>query len=248
MSEESLLDTATEAAPAEAPVEAPAEPTQDVKFGAHDPATVPEKFIDTDTGELKLQELINSNIELEKSFHARAPEAYEFTEVFEQNNLAFDNEEQEQEVSEVFKKHKLSQDAVNDILGMYGARATQMMELLGPQIDKEQEMSSLKTEWGEQTDTRIAELREFVQQQGYPPEVYQHSPLQSAAGLQMMYELMKNTQGPTVMRETVQPVEDLQARLQEVVANPSYHNAMSVDHKKLQQRAAELSSKIASQK
>ena len=225
-------------------VEETTEQPSEYKLGNLDINTVPEKFIDKETGVVKIDEIIKSNGELEKALHSRAPESYEVNDVLEENNLAWENEEQEEEVKELFKTHRISNDAAKAIIDVYGKRVTQMMEQYGSPSDLDKEMTALRSTWGNNTDMRLKELNEFVESSNLPPEVFSTSPLKTAAGMQLLYDMMKNTRGPNVMRTAEVQVTDLETQLHEVMNNPLYF-VQNAEGNKVRKNASDLSQQIA---
>lgn len=216
----------------------------DVKMDGFDVSKVPEKFVDKDTGVVKLEEILKSNSELEKALHQRAPESYEVGDILEEYNLSFDNDEQEQEITDLFKTHRISNDAAKEILSVYGKRVTQMVEQFGSPYDVGDEMDKLKSTWGGNTDSRLAEISEYVEQNNLPPEVFTVSPLKTAAGIELLYSMIKNSTGPTVMRNSETPITDLETQLSELMSNPLYFTQNS-EGDKVRKRATALSNQIA---
>jgi hypothetical protein len=237
----SLLDSAPTS---EAPTEQPTSEAIDVKLDGFDVSKVPEKFIDKESGVVKLEEILKSNSELEKSLHQRAPESYEVGDILEEYNLSFENEEQEQEITDLFKTHRISNDAAKEILSVYGKRVTEMAEQYGSPYDISDEMEKLKDNWGSNTDIRLQEISTYVEQNKLPPEVFTVSPLKTAAGIEMIYSMIKNSTGPTVMRNADTPVADLETQLTELMNNPLYFTQNS-EGDKVRKRATALSSQIA---
>ncbi|MDC1214261.1 hypothetical protein N8000_07320 [Rhodospirillales bacterium] len=244
---DSLLANADSIEPTTQTEEAPTEQASEYKLGDLDINSVPEKFIDKETGVVKIDEIIKSNGELEKALHSRAPDTYEIDEVLKENNLTWESEEQEDEIKELFKTHRISNDAAKEIIQVYGKRVTQMVEQFGSPYDLDTEMTSLRTTWGNNTDARLKELNEFVETSNLPPEVFSTSPLKTAAGMQLLYDMMKNTKGPNVMRNAEVPVSDLETQLHEVMNNPLYF-VQSAEGDKVRKNATQLSQQIAQKK
>jgi len=214
------------------------------KLEAFDISTVPEKFIDKDTGVVKLNDILKSNSELEKTLHARAPETYNFTDVFEEQKLVWESEEQEQEVTGLFKKHRISNEAASEILRMYGSRLNNVMEMFGTPYDQEAELTKLETDWGSNTQARLQEVADYMYENKLPAEVFSTSPLKTAAGMKLLWQMIKNTQGPSVMRTDEMPVADLETQLSETINNPLYY-IQNAEGDKVRKKAAELSQRIS---
>ena len=193
---------------------------------------------------MKINDIIKSNGELEKALHSRAPETYEIDDVLEEQNLTWESEEQEAEIKELFKSHKISNDAAKEIIEVNGKRDTQMMEQFGSPYDLEQEMETLRGSWGNNTDTRLQEISDYVENAQLPPEVFSTSPLKSAAGIQLLYEMMRNTKGPNVMRTAEVPVANLETQLSELMNNPLYF-VQNAEGDKVRSQASKLSAQIA---
>ena len=123
-----------------------------------------------------------------------------------------------------------------------------MIEQMGPEVDLKAEHASLEKAWGNQTEQRLTEVKEYFAKNELPPELYTQPLVKSAAGLDMLYTMMKNNQGPSIVKDTVVPVEDLKSDLNSVISNPAYSNARHPDHRKLQEQATIISSKISAQR
>jgi len=229
---------------ADAPQQTQTEETQSYKLGELDIKSVPEKFIDKDTGIIKINDILKSNNELEKALHSRAPESYELDDVLQEYNLAWESEEQETEVRDLFKAHRISNDAAKEIISVYGKRITHMMEQFGTPYNLDTEMETLRSAWGGNTDARLQEISEFVEKGNMPKEVFTTSPLKTAAGIQLLYDMMKNTRGPNVMRSADVPVADLETQLSQLMNNPLYF-VQNAEGDKVRKAASELSHKIA---
>ena len=244
---DSLLATSEATETQTEQVEETTEQPSDYKLGNLDINSVPEKFIDKETGVVKIDEIIKSNGELEKALHSRAPESYEVNDVLEENNLTWESDEQEEEVKELFKTHRISNDAAKAIIDVYGKRVTQMVEQYGSPYDLEQEMNSLRSTWGNNTDGRLKELNEFVETSNLPPEVFSTSPLKTAAGMQLLYDMMRNKRGVNVMQTAEVQVTDLETQLHEVMNNPLYF-VQSAEGDKVRKNASQLSQQIVQKK
>jgi hypothetical protein len=233
--------------PTDAAIATEAPSTAPSSLEAFDISQVPDKFIDKDTGVVKINDILKSNSELEKTLHSRAPDSYDFQNVFEEHNLVWENDEQEQEVTAMFKEHRISNDAANAILQMYGTRINAMIESYGSPYNQQEELGKLQSAWGSNTDSRLQEVADYLEQEGIPAEVYQTSPLKSAAGMQMLYNMIKNTQGPRVLRTDEMPVGDMETQLTELINNPLYY-VQNAEGDKVRKKATELSNRIASKK
>ena len=63
----------------------------------------------------------------------------------------------------------------------------------------------------------------------------------------LLYDMMKNTKGPNVMRNAEVPVSDLETQLHEVMNNPLYF-VQSAEGDKVRKNATQLSQQIAQKK
>jgi hypothetical protein len=212
------------------------------KIGAHDPFEVPKQFIDDENGELKLADLVDNWKDQQDQLKQRTPEAYEFEEMFTEHELAFANDEQETEVVDLFKKHRLSQEAANDFIAMYGQRAKDMMGAEAEEVAPTEETAALykqlQTNWGDDTESNLHAINDAITEK-----------MVSEKGVQEMYQyLVKDKQGPTTMKETFVATEDLQTQLYDIQSNPHYNNPMSPENKRLHERADQVASKIAARK
>ena len=127
---------------------------------------------------------------------------------------------------------------------MYGKRITAMVEQFGAPYDLDTEMDKLRTAWGGNTDNRLQEISDYVEQKNIAPEVFTTSPLKTAAGIELLYSMIKNATGPTVMRNAETPVADLETQLHEIMNNALYF-IQNAEGDKVRKRATDLSSQIA---
>lgn len=241
---DTTTDTGTDTATAEA------EKYLQVQLEGHDPTEIPEQFIDQEKGSLKLESLVKAWKDGQTALRARAPEQYDFKSAIEEVSkgsregedaepgvsLFFENEEQEREVADLFKKHRLSQEAANDFIKLYGSRVQQFVNQVGPQqatAEQQAELSKLESEFGDETPNVFHEVTAY---------------LNTAEGVKEAYQLIRNRRGAQTIKESEVPVVDLEAELGNVISNPSYYNVDSPDYKGLQRKAEQLATQIAKQK
>lgn len=130
-----------------------------------------DKFWDAEKGSIKTEELHKSFVELEKKFHNgdhKAPakaEDYKLNISDEQKTVLFGSKDADVAADPYIKgatewaaKHKISQDALNEFIGMYA-------ELVGPETQKMQiDIEAEKSALGKNADAIIKNQMDFFGQ------------------------------------------------------------------------------------
>ncbi|MEG3618242.1 hypothetical protein V5T82_07260 [Magnetovibrio sp. PR-2] len=236
--------------------------TMDVSMGELDIAAVPEKFIDKDTGTLKINELVDSykNAESElgkarRNPQGEVPDSYDFESTFDEINARMDQdgtgfkmellgEQERAEWQDTFRDLNLPQDTVNVLLNKYADRVTQMMASMGPHVDAQHEIGTLQREWGPEAKNRADQVVDFART--LPPEVF-NMPLKSTAeGMKFLETVMATKRGPgdgPVDAGAANPT-DIKAEIQTLMDDPAYWTDTDRG-RQLQSKVQKLSARIS---
>lgn len=211
-----------------------------MKLGEFDVEKFPKKFVD-DNGTYDVQKLIDAHRELETRFSA--PESYSVDKVFEDTGMAWQSETQQSEVTELFQKHKITQEAADELLRYYGKSLEGVVGQYGTPVDTGQEQNKLETAWGQDFIRNQDEASAYAR--SLPEEVIRYPLYQTALGMQLLHDLAKQKSGPRPLESHVKmEPEDIKAQLSEIMSDPEYWKVTDKG-KQLQERADRLNSKLA---
>lgn len=200
-------------------------------------------------GKYKTQDdLVKAHKELESKLGklSATPESYELSdEIVEATGLNWTSDEQKADTYEVLKDIGLRQDQFEKLMPLYAQRVNEEIGRRIHIVDDAVEQTSLKKEWGSDFDSNLKEVGEFAKT--LPRELVMAPLHHSAAGMKLLHQMMTEKRGPALISNNDSGPANrgsLQARLEEIVADPAY-GTNTAQGEKLQQEAYNLSKRIA---
>lgn len=191
------------------------------KYAPYDPKNIPEKFIDKETGEIDIAALTKSYTEMEKKLGSNpAPDDYGFDEVLKESNLAWLSDDQPKEVTELFKKGKVSKEFAHELLKYHGKTMAAVTAKFGPPVNVAAEGEKLRSAWGDDFDSNMATVSKYAKSQ--PAHVA--TPLaKTADGMNVLLSLAKQSRGVQPLSDDAGSTLDLEAEAAKLIADPAYH-------------------------
>ncbi len=167
----------------------------------------------------------------------QAPEAYDFADV-EKLGLQFQDDAHRDTISKSLKDAGISQAHVAKLAPLYADAAQRGFEIgkqqalaamtasYGEPVARDNELTLLKKDWGDEFDTRTAALSKWAAA-NVPPEMDNRPWNRSASTVKWMYELMTRDRGADFIREnSVDVISDPMSRLNEITNDPEYNSHM----------------------
>lgn len=205
-----------------APTETQTDPAKPVDPNA--PKLLAGKYKDVEALEKAHKEL-----ESKLGKQAVIPETYEVDATLQKHELTFkDDADREARLTPALtkmKEAKFTQAQVDIAMEIYAAQVKanqQTVAQYGPPTDPQKEVATVQKAWGDEAPSRFAALGKFME--SLPKEV-RTAPLENtAAGVEMLYEMMIAKRGPEFIKDVGSAsAGPSKAALAEVVSHPDYY-------------------------
>lgn len=200
------------------------------------PSNLPEKFIDTETGELKLDALINSYLALEKKMSSSLPaptdpenkqrllKALGVPDSPEEYSINVDNGllSPDENVNQRLHEMMFTGEQVQLVYDLAGEFMVPMISKIAAEYKADMEVERLTREFGGQE--QWAEVsRQLLKygQQNLPQNVFENL-AGSYDGVMALYKMMNNNQSPAIDKQISQIGASDEKELQSMMRDPKY--------------------------
>lgn len=221
------------------------------------PEYLPEKFWDGKTNQARVEELAKSYAELEKraaktQAATAVPDDYDFDGAVKEAGLVLNTtnaatDEAKQAIAAFkaeLKEDGFTQKQVNKMLKLHKQWGEELVAKYGPNVDVEQERTSLQAAWGNEAQQKYEAVKTWAGAQ-MDTSLLTKPLLATAKGIQYLEQLMKQQSGPTPVTESnnvalnsSDALAEARAQFQELMRRPDYTS------KAVQQMADTLIAKI----
>lgn len=186
-----------------------------------DPAIIPDKFKNPETGAIRLDSLVNSYSELEKKMSSAAPHAAPKSHEEYCVNCDHGMFESDAEINKRLHAKGMSQEQVQEVYDLAAEKMVPMVKQIAGDFSADQEVEKLMNHFGgaDQWKEVSRQLLAFGQR-NLPADVLE-SLSASYEGVLALYKMMQSEE-PTMKKQTTNPSQQGEEDIQSMMRDPKY--------------------------